>query len=186
MADAVTCSDIERALVRGLSAKYPYRRWLVVPNVSWGFLNWEADLVAVSQSGWMHEIEIKVSVSDLRRDLDKNKFKSPYKCLYSEEMKTRPTPGTSKYIHQFWYAMPEAIWSKIESSPPIPDYAGVYVIGDLGRAGRSWRIAKPAIKNKFAKALTEAEQSKLLRLCMIKYWARNYMVSPSSPEGEGK
>ena len=42
---------------------------IVIPNVSYGFLLWgEADLIAVTKSGYAIEGEIKASLSDLKAD----------------------------------------------------------------------------------------------------------------------
>ena len=47
---------------------------LVVPNVSAGLHIHECDLISVTKGGYATEIEIKVSVSDTKKDLSK---KSP-------------------------------------------------------------------------------------------------------------
>lgn len=52
----MTAHDITLAVVMQL---FPPRRYAVCPNVSWGALPWEADVVAVSQAGIVHEVEVK-------------------------------------------------------------------------------------------------------------------------------
>lgn len=47
---------------------------IVVPNLSWGLLNHEADLAIIRKSGYLTEIEIKRSYQDLKKDFDKNVF----------------------------------------------------------------------------------------------------------------
>ena len=47
------------------------RKCLIVPNVSWGMLPYEADLLAITPSGKVTEIEIKRSLSDLKADFRK-------------------------------------------------------------------------------------------------------------------
>lgn len=44
---------------------------MVIPNVSWAFSHYEMDLVVVTQSNYIYEIEIKVSKSDLINDKKK-------------------------------------------------------------------------------------------------------------------
>ena len=44
---------------------------IVVPNVSWALLDYEADIVSLTKAGYATEIEIKVSKSDLLADLKK-------------------------------------------------------------------------------------------------------------------
>lgn len=44
---------------------------LIVPNISWSILPYEADLIAISKSGQVTEVEIKRSLADLRADYKK-------------------------------------------------------------------------------------------------------------------
>lgn len=47
---------------------------VMLPNLSWGLLNHEADFVIVSKSGYLTEIEIKRSYADLKADFKKDVF----------------------------------------------------------------------------------------------------------------
>jgi len=44
---------------------------LIVPNVTIPFLNYESDILYVTNSDYLNEIEIKVSLSDIKADLKK-------------------------------------------------------------------------------------------------------------------
>lgn len=68
---AFNASEITAAVVHQI---FPPRRWAVCPNVSWGMLPWEADILALSKNNVIHEVEVKVTASDLKRDLLKDKF----------------------------------------------------------------------------------------------------------------
>lgn len=46
----------------------------IIPNLSWGLLNHEADFCVINKSGYVTEIEIKRSFSDLKADFKKNEF----------------------------------------------------------------------------------------------------------------
>ena len=48
------------------------RSSVIVPNISWGMLPYEADLIGISKSGQVTEVEIKRSLSDLRADYRKD------------------------------------------------------------------------------------------------------------------
>lgn len=48
------------------------RSSVIVPNISWGMLPYEADLIGISKSGQVTEVEIKRSISDLRADYKKD------------------------------------------------------------------------------------------------------------------
>lgn len=50
---------------------FDQRSSVVVPNISWGMLPYEADLIGISKSGQVTEVEIKRSLSDLRADYRK-------------------------------------------------------------------------------------------------------------------
>ena len=43
----------------------------MIPNLSWGLLQYEADFVVVSKSGYLTEVEIKRSYSDFLADFKK-------------------------------------------------------------------------------------------------------------------
>lgn len=44
---------------------------IMIPNLSWGLLQYEADFVVVSKSGYLTEVEIKRSYSDFLADFKK-------------------------------------------------------------------------------------------------------------------
>ena len=67
MKDKITTLEMEIAVMRWLGI----RQNLVVPNVSWGLLNYEADVVSLTPSGYATEVEIKVSKADLLADFKK-------------------------------------------------------------------------------------------------------------------
>ena len=46
---------------------------IVLPNISWSYLNSEADLVKITPAGYLYEYEIKISYSDFVNDFRKRK-----------------------------------------------------------------------------------------------------------------
>lgn len=56
----------------GLAQYFDARKNIIVPKVSWGLLNHEADLLILSKSGYLTEIEIKRSWSDFLADFRKS------------------------------------------------------------------------------------------------------------------
>lgn len=66
----LSLEEIELALIK--QREFNFRQNIVVPNISWGFLNHEADLLIMSKSGYLTEIEIKRSLSDLKADFKKD------------------------------------------------------------------------------------------------------------------
>lgn len=146
---SVSESEIACAITRP-QGPFPYRRYLCVPNLSWGLdIDGEADLVALSSSDYLTEVEIKISVADFRRDANKWKHRRQVK---------------SPLVCQFYYAMPTAIWTKVEGE--FPESAGLILYQDQ-RA----RIAIPAPRRPCRK-LSASEREQLGRLGTMRYWTR--------------
>lgn len=55
----------------GLAHYFNYRNNIIVPNVSWGLLPYEADLLVLNKSGYVTEVEIKRSWADFLADFRK-------------------------------------------------------------------------------------------------------------------
>jgi len=86
-----------------------YRKYTIVPNVSWGLgLCHECDMLALSQDGYFTEIEIKISMSDLRHDFKKGHGHK------------------SSIISRLVYAFPVEMLEK--ALPLIPTNCGIIVI----------------------------------------------------------
>ena len=81
---------------------------LIVPNVSWGLLDYEADIVSLTKAGYATEVEIKVSKSDLRAD---------FKKLIQHD---------SNLFKYFYYAVPDDMRDFALSI--IPESAGLLVV----------------------------------------------------------
>jgi len=78
----------------GLAQYFNFRNNVIVPNVSWGLLNHEADLLILNKSGYLTEIEIKRSWADFLADFRK-----------------RHTHEDTK-VSWHYYAVPESIVDK--------------------------------------------------------------------------
>ncbi len=70
---------------------------IMVPNLSWGLLPYEADFVVLSKSGYLTEVEIKRSWADFKRDFNKEH-------RHDDER-----------IYHFYYCVPVAILSKVKA-----------------------------------------------------------------------
>ena len=88
----LTIEEIELLIIS--LDEFNIRKNIVVPNVSWGFLNHEADILVLSKSGYLTEIEIKRSLSDLKAD-----FKKEHD--HSDER-----------IKSFFYCVPESLFQQ--------------------------------------------------------------------------
>ena len=129
----------------------------VMPNVSWSWLYWEADLISVTKADYWHEYEIKCSKSDFLRDFEKPKHR-----MFSQRM-----TGSGRIPNYFWYVAP------IKAIPLcIPDYAGLILATDVddkyGLRTEVEYVKKPALLH-CSKLITEGYTS-MLRSVMFKYW----------------
>lgn len=85
----LSVDQIQLALIK--HDAFDIRRNIVVPNVSWGLLNHEADMIIMSKSGYLTEIEIKRSIADLRADFKKSHDHS------------------DPLVRDFYYCVPESL-----------------------------------------------------------------------------
>jgi hypothetical protein len=153
----MTATNIAVALTRP-DGPFPYRRYVVVPNVSFGMgLNHEADLLAMSAAGVCTEVEIKISVADLRRDSLKRKWhRWSGPCI----------------IRRIYFTAPEAMEAALIEH--APKFAGIYVVTESG----GWRLVRRAIDNRLARKLDDRERFQLARLGAMRYWTRTHGDAP--------
>ena len=142
--------------------KFKPRTWAVCPNVT-QVLPWEADLLAVSASGKIHEVEVKVTASDLKRDRLKKKWmtKPPGEL---------PGPDKGFYhvennVHFFWYAVPE------ELKAVVVEVAGAVGAGVIICAGKD--IIEITRGRGFrGPEKVENIEIRLHRLAGLRYWCK--------------
>lgn len=166
--------EITNALVYG---PYDLRRNFCVPNVKTG-LYAEADLLVIRPSGWVEEVEIKVSKSDFRREFTSKSSK--HDCLtngrvikkYCWTSKTTTILRREPYIiSRFWFAMPLDLAESLKQE--IPAHAGLYGVGFVEtRLGprANVTILKPAPRLSNCRKCTDAEKADFLRLGLLRYW----------------
>jgi len=127
----------------------------VIPNVSWSWFNWEADLITITKARYVHEYEIKISHSDFKADFHKRKhyrFKN-----------IRQTDNNARTPNYFWFVAP------IKAIPIcIPEYAGLIEVGG-GRYGIELEIIKKPRRLHRSK-LSEKGVKQVMRSLMWKYW----------------
>lgn len=133
---------------------------VVVPNTYPTPNHPEMDLMAIRKSGYIDEIEIKLSVADFRNDFNKtvlvlnnNRYQRITKhCLLKEG---------KLLANYFYYLMPKKLYEKVKDE--IPDYAGVYCHDGLPMLLRE---AKLLHKNK----VTESIIMHSLISVSFRYW----------------
>ena len=80
---------------------------VIVTNVSWGLFEHECDLIVCTKAGYVTEIEIKISLSDLKKDKEKSHN------------------HTDGKISALYFAIPEKLEKHVEH---IPQKSGIYVV----------------------------------------------------------
>ncbi len=109
---------------------------------------WESDLLTVTPDGFVCEVEIKISRSDLLHDLRKPKHgqgmllngtfmaKTTGKAHTSgerlEEQRRVAGAERCRRPNYFCFAMPCAVFRKLRGVA-LPPYAGIYTVDDQGR-----------------------------------------------------
>ena len=133
---------------------------IIVPNVSWGLLPYEADLIQVKKSNLVVEYEIKRSFEDFKKDF------------------TKYHTHDAQLIAYFYYVIPEKLIDKVraflinhfgssENSPAVLYYdenGGIHTMIDENHK----EFGNPKRKN-YVK-ITESEKATLGRLVSIRYW----------------
>lgn len=136
----LTIDEIQIALRN--SGIWNKRQDIFIPNLSWGLLQYEADLVIITKSGYLTEVEIKRSWEDFKADFKKG----------HEHNDPR--------VYNFYYCVPESIVARVaefllgkygsncpamlcfEESGSISHYFGV---GRAHRGGRKLFIEEQLI-----------------------------------------
>lgn len=143
----LTSLDIELAVANHLNV----RMNLIVPNVYWGFMDYECDLLVITKAGYAWEVEIKVSKADLIRDKEK------YHNHNSDKIKL------------LYFAIPDYL---LKHSEHIPDKAGIFVITQGEHDGKIVYYCQKK-RNAIAKSnykLTEQEHYDIARLGALRIW----------------
>lgn len=155
-------TDINSTHLEIATANYfGFRQNLIVPNVSWGLgLSYEADLLVVRPSGFIEEIEIKISITDLKQDAKKNKWTTPWGQKDFNKMK------------KFWYCITEDMAKKIDIIyENIPEFAGL-LVAEYDENRHNFYISKKreAKTNKLAKKISDKSRLKLAELGCMRIW----------------
>lgn len=110
--DTITSKDIVAAL-SNLFINHKY----VINNAY--IFDWESDFFSVSESGYVYEVEIKVTRGDFKDDFNKTAKHTLLESTDSDINLNRP--------NKFFYAAPKGLLNTIE----IPKYAGLIEIDSL-------------------------------------------------------
>lgn len=166
----MTCEEVQAALVGfGSNCLWNPQRVLAARNTS-GLVGWEADLLLVQPSGWVWEVEVKVSVADFRREFSVNSKLLKHQVL--REGRHRGYPCHENLVRRYLFAMPTTVYQRVASE--VPDYAGVILL-DPGGRDRHGRL-KPWIEKRAkelpARKASDADREALKTSVYFRYWAK--------------
>lgn len=141
---------------------------LTVPNITTCHEFWEADLLSMTKSGFLHEFEIKATRSDWAKE------KRIIENMLDDGCKLRRAQSLSKQFSEkedlgispnyFWLCAPSGvIWEE-----EIPDYAGVIEIYEFRQKHRI-KIIKNAPRLHNGKA-SDKMMFSMLRSMNYKFW----------------
>lgn len=164
----------EQQIINAVIRMFPIRQHLCVPNVSWGMFSFEVDLVVVTKTGYMYEIEAKSSVADLRRDNKKRRH------IWKSD---------THIFRKKFFAMPELVWSKVAINGPVPPECGVFVIKEATGAELKWQPhvkynvceIRPATIDTQAKPASDSDLYQLARLGTLRYWSLRLKEQEKQP-----
>ena len=166
----MTCADIQAAIAgHSRTCLWSPQKALAVRNSS-GIVGWEADLLIVQPSGWVWEVEVKVSVSDFRREFTAgSKIKKHTALTKGEFQRWAGSKLRQNMVRKFFYAMPSEVYEKVKSE--VPEYAGVILVakepGDYGRLRP--RIERNA-KVLPARRANDKDRTAILLSVYHRYW----------------
>ena len=157
-----TALEIEYAV----ATYFNYRVNVIVPNVypmSFGIHpgGFEMDIAILSARGYLQEVEIKVSKTDLIKDADKDKW--------------RYYPFIN--VKKLWFAIPEKMISCMDL---VPDIAGILCVYKTGKV----RAIRQPKANNIAMPLTPIQQFKFARLGAIRVWPMKHNILIEIHRGE--
>lgn len=130
---------------------------IMIPNLSWGLLDYEADFVVLSKSGYLTEVEIERSWDDFKADFKKNH------------------KHDAEQVYYFYYCVPEKIYDKViefirsgnyyNNNIDLPAVLYYTERGKIVRTG----FGNPYSIGKRRKLFLE-EQFTIARMGQLRYW----------------
>jgi hypothetical protein len=128
-------------------------------------MNHECDLLVVTKSGYCYEIEIKVSLADLKKDAEK-----------------RHGHRDSR-IKKLYFSVPEKLLDK--GMPFIPDHAGIITVGPAEKTNYIY-LLNDELRYKCktirepqafpAQPLSQTDRFQVARLGTMRIWSLKYKI----------
>lgn len=137
-----------------LADYFNFRQNIIVPNICWGMHIHECDLFIVSKSGYVTEVEIKISKQDLVND------------------KKKRHGHQHAIIKKLYFAIPESL---TDYQIHIPARAGIIILAEkqiyVNGFRKGIRISREPFVNQSCRKLSEKEMQKVLWLGVMRVWS---------------
>ena len=146
--------DIEIAVARYFNTRVN----LIVPNISRGMGLHECDLLIITKNNYAYEVEIKVSLSDLKKDVEKQHNHGMTVPKVFEGL----IPVNDK-IRELYFAIPNYL---LKYQHYIPEQAGIITVEE---GGRCETIREAKIKSEYR--FTDDEKFNVARLGTMRIWS---------------
>lgn len=165
-AGAVKAPLNERAICRAVARQTLGSRCLVlVENCSW--TGHECDVLAVTQDLRIIDIEVKISIGDLRRDASKDKW---WRKVLSFEPGPPQLLSHPPKVWKHYYAMPISIWSPTAQALICSESSGVLLVKEMPSGQLIVREHRKAKPSKHAAKLDAKSALDVARLGNIRLW----------------
>ena len=146
---------------------------LIIPNMYYSYFKHELDLMILTKSGCAYEVEIKINVSDLKKDCEK----------WHGHRDSR--------IRKLYFAIPESL---LKYQEYIPDHAGIFIVYEITE--KYYRVQLGSYQSKTflrVKKIREAKTTssytfstidryKFARLAALRIWGLKKKIIQSRKE----
>ena len=152
-----------------LAMFFDYRQCIIVPQISWGMVLHECDLLVMSKSGYATEVEIKISKQDLIVDAKKRHG------------------HLNEKISRLYFAIPKVLEKYIDC---IPARAGIIVVAENFTYTNGFRrgikvLRQPLIKaRKDCYKFSDKEIFQMARLGTMRIWALKQKILKIKKKGK--
>lgn len=157
----------EAVIARTLVHQVFERAVAIVPNTNW--TGHEVDLLVLHRPSLrVIDVEIKISRSDLKADLGKDKWWKRHHWRNGTEGDGKRLRLWPDKVWKHYYALPASIWDD-KLLPSIPTTSGVIVLRER-RGVVSCSVQRRATPCPSAAALSPSTCLDISRLCTLRYW----------------
>jgi hypothetical protein len=136
---------------------------ILVPNSYW--TGEECDLLVVTQSLKIIDVEIKISKKDFIADKVKSKW-----YIWDRQLRENKDRDWPKHVWKHFFCMPKAIWDDSMYAKLPSEMCGVILIEERKDGTMEFDMIKNAKSNSKAKQLDASDAIDIARLASIRMW----------------